>query len=59
MLEVAAPEDQNPVEAVGADGADPALGEGVRVGVWGAKTLFTPPDQRDLQAKPSGYASHG
>src|SRR5918994_6328732 len=31
VLEVAAAEDEDAVEAVGADGADPALGEGVRV----------------------------
>src|ERR671911_1753954 len=31
MLEVAAAEDEDAVEAVGADGADPALGVGVRV----------------------------
>src|SRR5919201_3578060 len=31
MLEVAAAEDEDSIEAVGADRADPALGEGVRV----------------------------
>jgi len=31
VLEMAAAEDQDPVEAVGASGAHPALGEGVRV----------------------------
>src|ERR687898_2730145 len=31
MLEVAAAEDEDAVEAVGTDGADPALGDGVRV----------------------------
>src|SRR5947208_4097032 len=31
VLEVAAPEDEDPVKAVGANGADPPLGEGVRV----------------------------
>jgi hypothetical protein len=31
VLEVAAPEDEDPVEAVGANGADPPLGKGVRV----------------------------
>jgi hypothetical protein len=31
MLEVAAAEDEDPVEAVSADGADPSLGVGVRV----------------------------
>ena len=30
-LEVASVEDQEPVEALGADGADEALGEGVRL----------------------------
>jgi len=32
VLEVAAAEDEDPVEAVGADGPHPALGVGVRVG---------------------------
>src|ERR671934_2758845 len=31
LFKVAAAENENPVEAVGADGADPALGVGVRV----------------------------
>jgi hypothetical protein len=31
VLEVAAAEDEDPVEAVGANGADPTLGEGIRV----------------------------
>ena len=31
LFEVSAAEDEDPVEAVGAEGADPALGEGVRV----------------------------
>jgi hypothetical protein len=32
LLEVAAPEDQQPVQTLGADGADPPLGVGVGVG---------------------------
>jgi hypothetical protein len=40
VLEVAAPEDEDPVEAVGANGAHPPLGEGVRVRLWGAQTRF-------------------
>jgi hypothetical protein len=31
VFEVASAEDQDPVETVGSDGADPAFGEGVRV----------------------------
>jgi hypothetical protein len=31
MLEMASAKDQDPIEAVGGQGADPALGEGVRV----------------------------
>jgi hypothetical protein len=30
-----------------------------RRSVWGAKTLLTPRDHRDLQVKPSGEASRG
>ena len=41
MLELTAARDQDPVEAVAADGADPALGERVRVRrpKWGADDL--------------------
>jgi hypothetical protein len=42
-LKLSSPRDQKPVEAVAADGADPALGERVRVRrpKWGADDLDT------------------
>ena len=45
MLEMATTDDQNPVEAVGADGAHPALGVGVRI-----RRLHRRPDHADTFA---------
>jgi hypothetical protein len=43
MGEVAAPEDEDPVEAVGANGAYPTLGVGVRAGARiGVQMTVTP-----------------
>jgi hypothetical protein len=39
-FEVSSVHDQNPVETLATDGADPAFDEGVRAGVWGALTRF-------------------
>ena len=43
LLEVATADDQQPVEALGADGAYPALGVGIRLGRpdWGYEHLAT------------------
>ena len=38
VFEVSAAEDEEPVETIGADGAHPAFGVGVRVWPWGSRT---------------------
>src|SRR5919198_366906 len=46
LLQVEASDDQQPVQALGADRADPALREGVGVGAWTGVSTTSAPSQR-------------
>ena len=51
LLEMASADDQQPVQALGADRADPALRVGVRLGARTGVTSTSPPCERNTSSK--------